>query len=71
MFDPRFKKRPARPLTEPMTPERLRELFPDARMLCDCPSGRDVCPATCDRFEGKRQAMRDWFASAEVVDADV
>ena len=61
-------KVPLRPLTEALTPERLAGLFPDARMVCDCPSRRDVCPASCDRFGAKRVAMREWFATAEVVE---
>ena len=60
-------KVPLRPLTEALTPERLAGLFPDARMVCDCPSRRDVCGSSCDRFVAKRVAMREWFATAEVV----
>lgn len=68
---PRRGKKPCPPAREPLTPARLAELFPDARMVCECPSMLEVCPATCDRFAGKRKAMRDWFATAEVVDAAV
>lgn len=68
---PRRNKVPFTPLTEALTPERLAGMFPAARMVCDCPSRRDVCGSSCDRFLAKRTAMRDWFATAEVVDADV
>ena len=63
----KLKKVKLPPAREPLTPERLRELFPDARMVCECPSQLDVCPSSCSRFAAKRQAMRDWFATAEVV----
>lgn len=39
----------------------LREAFPEARMVCICPSQRDACPGWCERMKAGRQAIREWL----------
>lgn len=46
---------------ERVTSARLRELFPGARMVCECPSMLDECPASCDRMRVAREAIRGWL----------
>lgn len=50
-----------RALAEPMTRERLRELFPGARLVCDCPSRREHCVKACDRFAGRSEQIAEFF----------
>ena len=39
---------------------RLREMFPEARMLCYCARERDVCPADCTNMKAAREEIRKW-----------
>jgi hypothetical protein len=45
----------------------LRELFPDARLLCECTRDLDVCPPDCSTLKVVRQRIREW---AGEVDSD-
>lgn len=38
----------------------LRELFPDARMICECHRDLDVCPADCSNLKVAREGIRRW-----------
>lgn len=46
---------------ERVTSARLRELFPEARMVCECPSQRGDCPSSCERMRAAREAIRGWL----------
>ena len=39
---------------------QMRELFPEARMLCYCARERDVCPADCTNMQAAREEIRRW-----------
>ena len=60
MYGRRVKVKPPE-LTEPMTRERMRSLFPQARLVCDCPSRREHCGVGCDRFAGKKVQVAEFF----------
>lgn len=53
-----------------LTPEWFRAQFPDAKLVCECPSMNDVCPASCERLKGWRGEFRDWLAAADVEAPD-
>ena len=55
-------KREPKGLGRPMTPADLREMFPDARLLCQCVEDRDVCPSSCDYFKRMQGEIRGWLA---------
>jgi hypothetical protein len=48
-------KAPARDISS-----QLRELFPQARMVCECARELDVCPADCTNMRAAREAIREW-----------
>lgn len=58
----RFQKREPKGLGRPMTPADLREMFPDARLMCQCVEDRDVCPSSCSYFQRMQGEIRGWLA---------
>ena len=40
--------------------EQLRELFPEARMVCYCARELEVCPADCTNMKAARAENRKW-----------
>lgn len=44
----------------------LRELFPDARLLCVCVEDRDACHAGCSWFKERSSEIRKWVAMGNV-----
>lgn len=40
--------------------EQLRELFPEARMVCYCARELEVCPADCTNMQAAREEIRKW-----------
>lgn len=40
--------------------QQLRELFPNARMVCHCQRDLDVCPADCTNMHAMRDQIREW-----------
>lgn len=40
--------------------QQLRELFPEARMVCYCHRELDVCPADCTNMRAARKEIREW-----------
>ena len=40
--------------------QQLRELFPQARMVCMCQRDLDVCPADCTNMHAMRDQIREW-----------
>jgi len=47
--------------------EQMRELFPDARMLCVCTRDLDVCPADCTNLQAARRSIREWAEREQTV----
>lgn len=43
----------------------LRELFPQARLVCECVEDREVCPAGCPYLLRMRKVIRDWYEGCE------
>lgn len=39
---------------------QLREMFPQARMICECHRDLDVCPADCTNMQAVRKKIREW-----------
>lgn len=48
-----------------MFSERMREWFPDARMICECHRELDVCPADCTNLRAARERIREWADGVE------
>lgn len=46
--------------------QSLRELFPDARLLCVCVEDRDACHAGCSWFKERSAEIRKWVAKGSV-----
>ena len=46
----------------------MRELFPEARLLCVCVEDREACHAGCSWFKERSAEIRAWMAKAEVVE---
>ena len=55
------EKRVPKGLGRPMTPADVRELFPDARLMCQCVEDRDVCPSSCTYFKEAQGEIRRWL----------
>ena len=55
------EKRVPKGLGRPMTAADMRELFPDARLMCQCVEDRDVCPASCTYFQEAKGEIGRWL----------
>ena len=60
----KIKKREPKPLERPLTPADMREMFPQAQLLCQCVEDRDTCPPGCSFLKESRAEIRSWLAGA-------
>lgn len=49
---------------KPVTPADFRGWFPNAKVLCECPEDRDVCPEGCAWLARSRKAVVEWLAGS-------
>lgn len=45
--------------------EQLREMFPNARMVCYCHRDCGECPADCTNMQKAREDIRAWGESVD------
>lgn len=45
--------------------EQLREMFPNARMVCYCHRDCGECPADCTNMQKAREDIRKWAESVD------
>lgn len=45
--------------------EQLREMFPNARMVCYCHRDCGECPADCTNMQKAREDIRAWGGSVD------
>lgn len=45
--------------------EQMRELFPNARMVCYCHRELDLCPADCTNMQKAREDIRKWAGNGD------